>query len=246
MATEVLKSRKVWIDGYQFNNQLDKVEMDHGADEKDDTTLDKTTRTFAPNTLKSTGVAMEGFVDFSAGVDSIDKKLFDQISLDGLPIAVSTQTGLAGTLAYLLKATLGSYVPGASVGDLLKFSASAAAQGELVRATIIVNLSDVTSTSSSSGQQIGAIDASAGEVGRCALFVTKADGTTPTLDVVIESDDNGSFTSATTRFTFTQKTAIGSEYLDLATSVTDDYWRITYTLGGTSPDFDFAVMMGIH
>lgn len=248
MSNEVLKSRKVWIDGYQFNNQLNKVEMDHGADEKEDTTLDKTTHTFAPNTMKSTGFAMEGFVDFSAGSGllSIDKKLFDEISLDDLPIMVSTQTGLAGTLAYLLKATLGSYKPGGQVGELLKFSASAAAQGDLVRATIIVNLADILSTSSSSGQQIGAIDASAGERARCALFVTKAGGTNPTLDVVIESDDNADFTSATTRFTFSQKPAIGSEYLELATTVTDDYWRVTYTLGGTNPDFDFAVALGIH
>ena len=66
----------------------------------------------------------------------------------------------------------------------------------------------------------------------------------PTLDVIIESDDNGSFSSATTRITHTQATAATSEFLSVAGAVTDDYWRASWTFGGTGT-ITFAVIIGI-
>lgn len=243
MAHEVLSGRPIWIDGYQFNNQLNQAAIDYGADALDVTSLSDTTHIMRSG-LKSAGFALDGFFDVSAGSDSIDKKLFDQISLANLPVMIAAQAGTAGQIAYFMNTTLGEYNPQGAVGEVYKFSARGLAQGDLVRGTIIANLSDITSSSSSSVHQIGA--ATAAQTIFAALFVTKADGTTPTLDVVIESDDNGSFTSATSRFTFSQATAIGGQYLTLAGAVTDDYWRVDYTLGGTSPDFDFAVALGIH
>ena len=68
----------------------------------------------------------------------------------------------------------------------------------------------------------------------------------PTLDVVIQSDDNAGMTSPTTRITHAQKTAIGAELLSVAGAVMDDYWRVNFTIGGSSPSFLFAVMLGIN
>jgi hypothetical protein len=63
--------------------------------------------------------------------------------------------------------------------------------------------------------------------------------------VLLESDDNGSFTGATTRHTFAQNTAISSEWASVAGAVTDDYWRISWTVGGGSPDFTVVCAAGI-
>jgi hypothetical protein len=244
MAHEVLSGRPIWIDGYQFDSQLNQAAIDYGADALDVTSLADTTHIMRAG-LKSAGFAVDGFFDVSAGADSIDKKLFDQISLANLPVMIAAQAGTAGQIGYFMNTTLGEYNPQGAIGEVYKISARGLAQGDLVRGTIIANLSDITSSAASSGQQIGA--ATAAQTIFAVLFVTKADGdVSPTLDVVIESDDNGSFTSATTRFSFAEKGAIGSEYLTLAGAVTDDYWRIDYTLGGTNPDFDFAVALGIH
>jgi len=45
--------------------------------------------------------------------------------------------------------------------------------------------------------------------------------------------------------TFTQKTAVGSEWKEAAGPFTDDYWRVKYTVGGVDPSFTFAVGVGI-
>lgn len=243
MAHSIISGRPVWIDGYQFNNQLNKAAISYGADGKEATTLADGTHIMASG-LKSAGLAIEGFFDVTAGNLSIDKKLFDQVSLADLPIMVAAQTGAVGQIAYFMNAVQGEYNPQGQIGELMKFTAVAGAAGELVRGTIEFNSETVGSSDASAGQQLGAVSAS--QTVYAALFVTNAGGSTPTLDVVVESDDNSSFTSATTRMTFAQKTDIGSELLSVAGAITDDYWRISYTIGGTSPDFDFAVAIGIQ
>ena len=59
----------------------------------------------------------------------------------------------------------------------------------------------------------------------------------------MQSDDNSGFTSATNRITFTQATGVTSELLSVAGAITDDYWRLSYTIVGGS--FTFAVALGI-
>jgi len=76
--------------------------------------------------------------------------------------------------------------------------------------------------------------------------VIAASGTTPTLDVTIESDDAEGMASATTRLTFTQATATTSEWQELAGAVTDDWWRAAWTIGGGSPSFTAVVVVGIR
>ena len=102
-----------------------------------------------------------------------------------------------------------------------------------------------TSSGNSTGIQLGTIAASQNM--HASLHVFSASGTNPTLDVTIESDDNGSYTSALTRMTFTQATAAGAEFLGptAGPAGSDDYWRVAWTIGGTdTPTFSFAVIFG--
>lgn len=78
------------------------------------------------------------------------------------------------------------------------------------------------------------------------LVVSAAAGTTPTLDVKVQHSIDG----GTTWFdlvTFAQKTAAGSELkmeadVEGATAeVYGDDFRVTYTIGGTTPSFTFYV-----
>jgi hypothetical protein len=117
--------------------------------------------------------------------------------------------------------------------------------GPVVRG-LLVHPSNVSRTSSSTGtgRQLGAV--AAGKSMYAALHVISASGTNPTLDVILQSDDNASFTSATSRITFTQATGRTSQLSSVAGAITDDYWRVSYTIGGTNtPTFAFAVTAGI-
>ena len=80
-----------------------------------------------------------------------------------------------------------------------------------------------------------------------ALHVISRSGTSPTIDVLIQSDDNAAFSSPTTRVTFTQQSAIGSEWgTRLVGPITDDYWRASWTIGGSNtPTFGIVVTAGV-
>lgn len=74
---------------------------------------------------------------------------------------------------------------------------------------------------------------------RAQLNVTAASGTTPTLDVVIEDSVDGGATWNTVG-TFTQKTASSREVVNV-TNPFGDQLRVRWTVGGTTPNFTFAV-----
>jgi hypothetical protein len=76
-------------------------------------------------------------------------------------------------------------------------------------------------------------------VARVQLDVTAASGVSPTLDVVVEDTLDG--TSWNAVGTFTQRTAVGRQVINLSTPFTDRI-RVRWTLGGTSPSFTFSVL----
>jgi hypothetical protein len=77
------------------------------------------------------------------------------------------------------------------------------------------------------------------------LHITAASGSTPTLDVTIESAALVGFGSPTTRITFTQAAAAGWQFSSVAGAVTDGFWRAVFTIGGSSPSFTVAVFLGV-
>lgn len=85
-------------------------------------------------------------------------------------------------------------------------------------------------------------DGSSVEVGdrgvvRLLLDVTAASGTSPTLDVTVETSFDG--TTWRQAGTFTQQTAVGTERKSF--SGLDRFVRVTWTIGGTTPSFTFEV-----
>ena len=69
---------------------------------------------------------------------------------------------------------------------------------------------------------------------------------TPTVTFKLQSDDNSSFTSPTDRITFSNITAIGADYQSAAGAITDTYYRLNYTISGTSPSFSIHATIGIE
>jgi hypothetical protein len=67
------------------------------------------------------------------------------------------------------------------------------------------------------------------------LAITAATGTTPTLDVTVQTSRDGS--TWYTAGTFTQATATGTQRKVFAL---DRYVRVIWTIGGTTPSFTFS------
>lgn len=194
--------------------------------------------------LKSGSVDISGFMqDVADG--SVDATLWPLLGAAGTVKSITIGTA-DGSPGYLLKSIPLTYTPIAgAVGELATGSISGSSStGPVVRGTLLHPSSTArTSSASGTGRQLGAVTATQSIY--ASLHVIAASGGSPTLDVKVQSDDNAGFTTPTDRITFTQATGRTSQLSSLAGAVTDDYWRITYTIGGSTPSFEFAVVAGI-
>ncbi len=194
--------------------------------------------------LKSSKVDMSLMQDVTAG--SVDSTVFDLLGDADTPHSICTLSA-DGSTAYLFRGIPLSYTPQeAQVGELATAKlAGQSSTGGVVRGTLIhPGSASRTSSDVGTGRQLGAV--AAGKSLYAALHVLSVAGTdTPTVTVKVQSDDNSGFTSATDRITFTGATAVGAQWSSVAGAITDDYWRISYTISGTNPVFAFAVTAGI-
>ena len=189
--------------------------------------------------LKSGTIDLELMADFAEGHDSA---IWSEL---GGSVIHSVGFGSAdGSLAYTFRGIPVSYTPfEGSVGDLAMARMSgSSASSPVVRGALVHPVTARTSSGSGTGRQIGAVQA--GKAMYAALHIVAASGTSPTLDVKVQSDDNAGFASPTDRITFTQATGTGAQFDSVAGAITDDYWRIVYTIGGTTPSFTFAAVIG--
>jgi hypothetical protein len=135
--------------------------------------------------------------------------------------------------------------PSGDVGQLAKFSAQFKGNGLFIGDGTILQSPDAAETATTDGTalQLGAL--ASGETLYAVLHVLSASAA-DTLDVIVESDSAEAFDqSPETQITFTQATAITSQWLSVAGPVTDDWWRVGITIGGTDPSFRFVVAAGI-
>lgn len=234
-------NRKVWFDGYDFTGNANAAGLVLESEPQDATVYGLTCRKEAGG-LMAVRANVQGF--WEGGSGEIDDAIYSSIGLNDKPFTIAAETGADGEIAYSFKSRLGSYEPGARAGEMLGFRVEAGARGDpAVRGTIMHPATARTTTSSGTARQLGGV--LAGEKMYAALHVIAASGSTPTLDVAIESDTVG-FGSPTVRINFAQATAIGGQWASVAGAITDDYWRATWTIGGGTPSFTFIVILGIR
>jgi hypothetical protein len=238
MSTLILTDAMILLAGYDLSGDMNSVSIESGIETKDNTTFGDDTRSMQGG-LKTSGVSAEGF--WNGGTGEVDDILFNGMGLDGKIIMISP-TGVESDIAYSINSMVGKYSPGGAVGEMFKFSVDAAAQGDLIRGTLIFNAASLSSSGNGTGYQLGAVGASETLYG--VLQVLNAG--TGTIDIIVESDIDNTFTTAATQLTFTQFADVGAEIQTKAGAITDDWYRVSYTIAGASPDFQFALALGIQ
>lgn len=211
--------------------------------------------------LDTTPINTTGYSTFIGGNKSgvVDLTLMSDFADAGLDETLWSYLGVAdvaksivtnsadGSLAYLMRGIPLSYTPlEGNPGELAMGKISGqSSTGPVVRGRLLHPGSAARSSSSTgTGRQLGAVGAT--QRLYAALHVLSVAGTsTPTLTVKVQSDDNSGFTTATDRITYAGSTAASYQWSSVAGAVTDDWWRISYTVSGSSPIFGFAVTAGI-
>lgn len=192
--------------------------------------------------LFDVAASLQGLYQAGTNPDLVDKILWDKLALQDEIMTICPTTGAAGEVAYFTKVIEATYKPGGSVGEVFPFSVEAQGTERLIRG-IVAETGVKTVTGNGTGRNLGTVTAT--QKLYAAMHVVAASGTTPTLDVTIESDDANTFLTPVTRITFAQATAIGAQWKEVAGAITDIWYRPVITIGGTAPSFTVIILLAI-
>ncbi|MEU9654842.1 hypothetical protein [Streptomyces chartreusis] len=220
-----------------------KVELSAEFEEKDSTTYGSNGWKTVLAGIGHAEISGEGFWE-SGDASRVDDASWAQLGGVG-PWTVAPVGATPGDLAYLVRAMRSEYGALGAVGDIAPWKGKASSTWPLVRGQVAHNPATArTSSGNGTDATLGAV--AAGQRLYASLHVLSVSGTTPTLDVVIESDVDSAYASPITQLTFSQANAISAEALRTdGTAITDTHFRARWTIGGTTPSFLFAVAFGI-
>jgi hypothetical protein len=187
--------------------------------------------------MKKGSVRFSGFWS-AAATAAVDAQAFDHLAVANRVITVGRQE-TEGEPCFMLKAGHFSYEAFGKLGELAPFTLDASVTDAvgLVRGYLAKKMGSVAATGAlGTYKQLGAVSATQYAYATLHLFGTA--GTT--ITVVLESDDNAGFSSATTRATFGPLTTTGGTWATRAAgAITDTYWRLrvsaitgTWTVAG--------------
>ncbi len=232
---DVLTNAKIYIGGLDVSGQANSVALNHVVDAKEVTT-------FGNDTQINTG----GLRQLSMQVEGFWQSIDDALLFPGIGgrqvVTLMPDAATVGNRAFTAAAIQSEYTPGAGVGDPLAYSISFDGAGNLGRGQLNI-VGTKTATGNGAAQQLGALSSTQKMI--AALHVLAVSGTAPKLNVTIESDSTSGFASPTTVGTFAQITAAGGYDLVIDGPITDTYFRLVFTISGTSPSFTLAGALGI-
>lgn len=246
MAAFALTDVDAFVDGLDASCFANMVSVNVEVAELDKTTFCSGGWREVIGGIKSVAFELEGPQDLATAAASATSGPDQELGLlvgNAYTAAFVPAGSSSGAVAYFTSARLMSYSPwGDAVGDLATWKTSWMGTERMVRG-VCAHAATLTATGQSAAHQIGAVSAS--QRMYAAFVVQTAGGTTPSITVKLQSDDNAGFTSATDRITFTAATAKGGQFSSVAGAVTDDYWRLQWTITGTTPSFQFRGFIGL-
>lgn len=240
MGAYTITDAFVYVGGYDFTGDTNQVSIDvnHAVN-----TANTMGSHWAKNILGVSSVNFQcaGFWNVTDGEQ--DNQEWGALASTDRVVTFGPGTSTESSPAYIFRSLTGQYQFGGTHGAVAPFSVSAVGsngqgvvRGKLAKARGNVSATGATGT----GQQLGAVSAT--EFLYATLHVFSA-GTT--ITIVVESDDNVNFTSATTRATIGPITTAGGTWATrVAGAITDDYYRFRIT--AVTGTFNIAGAIGVQ
>lgn len=243
MPNQVLTNCGLWVAQYNLAGDANALSLGMTSELQDDTAIGDVSRSRTGGLL-TLGFSAEGYWN-----DVSDAILFDDVGLSDVPVTITPSGNTVGDRAFLARCAVAEFSPlGGAVGELRRFSVGGEGTGIAVaRGSLLHNATRTATGNAPAGVQLGALSAT--QTLYAAMHVTTVSGTTPTLAVKIQSDDNSGFTSPTDRITFSTANVTDNlaQFSSVAGAITDDWWRVVWTITGTNtPTFAFVVSAGIR
>lgn len=245
MAKTVLTNVRCFAVGVDLTANSNKIELSSEVEVKDSTNYASNGYKEVMGGLAQAEIAGEG--QWEAGdPGKVDDASWAQLGGIG-PWSISANNSAAvGDLAYLMSAMRAEYKAFDAVGEVAPWTSTAKSTWPMARGQF-AHPPGTARTASGSGTALNLGAVTAGKRLYAALHVLSVSGTTPSITVRVESDDGSGFASPTTRLTFDAATAVGGQILRTdGTAITDTWWRMAWTVSGTTPSFMFVAALGIQ
>lgn len=243
MGKFVLLDARLFAPGADLSGASNKIELSSEIEDKETTNYRSAGWKEVIGGLGSAEISAEG--QWEAGDPSkVDDQSWSTLGGVG-PYTVCPTDSVVGALAYITSGMRADYNVGDAVGEVAPWTGTVKSSWPLVRGQIAHPPGTArTATGAGTILNLGAIPA--GKRLYAALHVLSVAGTTPSITVRIESGD-ATISSPTTRLTFGAATAPGGQIArGDGTAVADAYYRVAWTVTGTTPSFMFAVSLGIR
>jgi hypothetical protein len=244
MAKQILLDVRLFAGGADLSGNTAKAEIDVQFEEKDATNYRSGGAKEVMSGLASSTINAEGQWE-ALDTSKVDDQLWS--TLGGRTAwTVCPTDAVVGALAYTTYGLHSSYKLFDAVGEIAPWTAKASGSWPVARGQIAHPPGTArTATGVGTGVQLGAVPVN--DRLYAALHVLSVAGTvTPTITVRVESDTTNAFAAPTTRATFTAATARSGEIIRTSgTAITDTWWRVAWTISGTTPSFLFAAALGI-
>jgi len=245
VSKTVLVNVRTFAAGVDLTGNSNKIELSSEVEDKDATNYASQGWKEVLGGLGSAELSGEG--QWEAGDPSkVDDASWAHLGTV-IPWSVSANNGAAvGDLAYLMAALRSDYKLFDAVGEVAPWTGTAKSSWPLVRGQFAHPPGTArTATGTGTGLNLGAV--AAGKRMYAALHVLSVSGTTPSITARVESSVDNTFASPTTRLTFAAAAAVGGQTLRTdGTAITDTWWRIAWTISGTTPSFLFVGSLGIR
>lgn len=237
MASFVMTDCEVWADDYNLTSVANSVDASVEVEEVDVTTFAAGGHRQFIGGLQQSQVQVMTFTDYTVDAKDLDGE-------SNVLLTLVPEGNDQGNTALTLTGLTTAVNEGGAVGEARKTdltfrgdSATGPLFGKLLQPKVTR-----TTSGSSAALQLGAVSGT--QKIYLACHVLAASGTSPTMTVKLQSGTT-SGGATTDRITLTQFTGTGVELKSLAGAVTDTWWRITATVGGTNPSFTLACAVAI-
>jgi len=243
----VLTGCRIFSGGYDLTGYSNKLEAGAEVEDKDVTT-------FLPASDPNIGwkkvigglgsATIKGGGNWEGTAGAIDEAAWAQLGTV-VPLSVYPADATEGALGYFTQTLTKSYQFLGAVGDVAPWAVEDDSSWPLVRGFSLEAPGTArTTTGVGTAIQIGTVPT--GKFLYAALHVLSVTGTGgPTIAVKVQSDNAQGFPSSADQITFSTLGTIGSQIARIAGPITDDWYRVSYTITGVGPSFLFVVSAGI-
>lgn len=250
MGAGILINSRVFAGAADLTGQSNKIDVDAAREKKNVTPFGTDGWTKLTGGLAQATIKAEGFWEAGA-TGLVDDDTFAGLAANApwsiYPAIGETAAASAGygSTCYFTDGIRSTYKFGEAVGEPNKWTGEVSSQWPLVRG-VSIHPPGTARTATANGTGVQHLAVTSGQYVYGALHVLSISGTsTPTITVKVQSDSDNTWASPTDRITFAAKTAVGGEILRTAGAITDTWWRVAFTISGSSPSFLFITSLGI-